>query len=123
MSAVDLTKCQPGDLLKMRCGETGVYVRKQGREQHTVCGDLYEVRVSHAGSVFWKTEYDYDVIAIIHPTRAELEEQRRELLAACKAMIAAFPGVSVMPTREDRAENAAREQARKAIASAEATHE
>ena len=84
MSAVDMTKCQPGDLLKMRCGEIGVYVRKQGREQHTVCGDSYEVRASHAGRVFWKTEYAYDVVAIIHPTRAELEEQRRELLAVAK---------------------------------------
>ena len=121
MSAVDLTKCQPGDLLKMRCGEIGVYVRKQGREQHTVCGDSYEVRASHAGRVFWKTEYAYDVVAIIHPTRAELEEQRRELLDACKAahdwMMTLTPG-SWNP--DDYYE--VRGTMQKAIARAEATH-
>ena len=84
MSAVDLTKCQPGDLLKMRCGEIGVYVRRHGRDQHTVCGEACEVRVSNAGMVFWKTEYAYDVVSIVHPTRAELEGQRRELLAVAK---------------------------------------
>ena len=115
---VDMTKCQPGDLLKMRCGEIGVYVRKQGREQHTVCGDSYEVRASHAGRVFWKTEYAYDVVAIIHPTRAELEEQRRELLVAVKGALAALSQPMTYPA--DIA--AAKRWLADAAIKAEATH-
>lgn len=87
MSAVDLTKCQPGDLLKLRSG-SGVYLReiKNDAYPHLIHSDhSCEIAVTREGMCFdTGEECDADVIAIIHPTRAELEEQRRELLGALK---------------------------------------
>ena len=124
---VDLTKCQPGDLLRLRDGSEAIYIGDSLNDTypHLIRSDEWgESSVCGNGASYDNgLECVADVVAIVHPTRAEIEEQRRELLEACKAMIIAFPGVSVMPTHEARAENAAREQARKAIASAEATHE
>ena len=120
MNPVDLTKCQPGDLLKMRCGEIGVYVRCMTGQQnpHIVMGDLFDVHLSDAGMLFWKATYAHDAIAIIRPTRAELEEQRRELLVAVKGALAALSQPMTYPA--DIA--AAKRWLADAAIKAEATH-
>ncbi len=118
MSAVDLTKCQPGDLLTIRNGERAFYVRKQGRDRHTISGKSFDGYVSDAGLFFWKQECAYDVVAILHPTRAELEGQRLELLEACKAFLQNYDediyAVDMLPYIENIGV---------AVAIAEATHE
>lgn len=46
----------------------------------------------------------------------KLEMQRDELLEALEAMVAANPGVAVMPTMEAKIQNAANDKARAVIA-------
>ena len=85
MSAVDLTKCQRGDMLALRDGQSALLTfgpNANGWCRYvTVDGDAVSV---DAATGQWSRQYEskHDVIAIAHPTRAELEEQRRELLDA-----------------------------------------
>ncbi len=123
MSAVDLTKCQPGDLLEMRLNEPAIYLGGSGCNNfpHIVRSKrLGTHTVNNSGSCYGgECECEADVISIIHPTRAELEEQRRELLAACKSALAALSQPMTYPADIELAK--ARMSC--AIASAEATHE
>ena len=114
MSAVDLTKCQPGDLVRLRDGEQAVYLRKiiDIKNAHLIASDADgEYTVNPGGYCFSKDDNSMaDVVAIVHPTRAELEEQRRELLELI---------VRAVRTRID---NNWLNDARSAIARAGATH-
>lgn len=125
MSAVDLTKCQPGDRLRMRNGDTAVYCGNDGGKwmQHIFCpvhcGHTEFAHDNGSANDSNYEETDFDIVAIIHPTRAELEEQRRELLAALSRLMACIDSQDA--TEADF--SPAQMQARKAIARAEATHE
>lgn len=117
---VDLTKCQLGDLLKLRNGCNAVYL-------YTIIDDTYKHRaaVNDGSNIYTDDGSDLaghksslDVIAIIHPTRAELEEQRRELLVAVKGALAALSQPMTYPA--DIA--AAKRWLADAAIKAEATH-
>lgn len=115
MSAVDLTKCQPGDLLRLRNGNTAVYCGTDGTKwmPHSFCpvkSASAEYVHDNGSASTSRNELDVDVVAIIHPTRAELEEQRRELLGACKELLrdptnksASVSAISAVAKAEGRA--------------------
>lgn len=91
MSPVDLTKCQPGDRLIMRCSDEGIYLGCYWRRDpwpHLIRCDRHgEYGVDASGRCYNDgDESSGDIVAIVHPTRAEIEEQRRELLVALKEL-------------------------------------
>jgi hypothetical protein len=87
MSApVDLTKIHPGDRVRLRNGKEALVSHgNRGGWIGYIRDDVnYESAKIETG--WWRDtcEHPHDIVAIIHPTRAEIEEQRAELLAACK---------------------------------------
>ena len=135
MSAVDLTNCRRGDLLTLRDGRSGVFLAHYGTALYQVMihieGSGLEC-ITMTGRVYDEhSESPRDAVAIIHPTRAELEEQRRELLEHLKITSAWMrwwinqsecdcdgPHHCGLPDRERECQAAQNE-----IIKAEATHE
>lgn len=122
MSAVDLTKCQPGDLLRLRDGRQAVYLTRYSDTSYPISIHVPDHPiecVSLNGYVYDdESPSTRDVIAIIHPTRAELEEQRRELLVAVKGALAALSQPMTYPADI----TAAKRWLSDAVNKSEATH-
>lgn len=86
---VDLTKCQPGDLLRLRDESIGIYIKVNDgfNFPHVYLSMSRGIATcKNDGAQLGMAVSSIDVVAIVHPTRAEIEEQRRELLVALKEL-------------------------------------